>query len=162
MTAPFWWSNEGLEESEPCVRQRGCASWARQAAVPYARGAVQAARIKQHLHLQLLCGAPIKTLLCGAPIKTCKTASPVCARQADFHYARGAVQTAFKGYVRSRDYCTSPRQVVDMCLAVIRCAVENGAFVHVNNYVSKASPRVADIAAGDFARWSITGGDQFP
>ena len=31
-------------------------------------------------------------------------------------------------------------QVVDMCLAVIRCAVENGTFVHVNNYVSKASP----------------------
>ena len=25
-----------------------------------------------------------------------------------------------------------------MCLAVIRCAVENNAFVHVNNYVSKA------------------------
>ena len=29
-------------------------------------------------------------------------------------------------------------QVTDMCLAVIRCAVENNAFVHVNNYVSKA------------------------
>ncbi|KAK9832518.1 hypothetical protein WJX81_004497 [Elliptochloris bilobata] len=57
---------------------------------------------------------------------------------ADFHYARGAVQSAFKCYVRSRDYCTSPRQVTDMCLAVIRCAVENSAFVHVNNYVSKA------------------------
>jgi COP9 signalosome complex subunit 1 len=48
------------------------------------------------------------------------------------------VPAAFKGYVRSRDYCTSPRQVVDMCLAVIRCAVENGGFVHVSNYVSKA------------------------
>jgi len=60
------------------------------------------------------------------------------AAQADFHYARGAVPAAFKGYVRSRDYCTSPRQVVDMCLAVIRCAVENGGFVHVSNYVSKA------------------------
>lgn len=34
--------------------------------------------------------------------------------QADFHYARGAIQAAFKCYVRSRDYCTSPRQVAPL------------------------------------------------
>ena len=36
--------------------------------------------------------------------------------QADFHYARGAIQAAFKCYVRSRDYCTSPRQVAPLGL----------------------------------------------
>ena len=38
--------------------------------------------------------------------------------QADFHYARGAIQAAFKCYVRSRDYCTSPRQVAPLGLGL--------------------------------------------
>jgi COP9 signalosome complex subunit 1 len=40
--------------------------------------------------------------------------------------------------VRTRDYCTTPRHVLAMCLNVIRCAVEMGNFLHVANYVAKA------------------------
>ncbi|EFJ45720.1 hypothetical protein VOLCADRAFT_63341 [Volvox carteri f. nagariensis] len=56
----------------------------------------------------------------------------------DWAYDRGDLQTAFKCYVRTRDYCTTSRHVVAMCLAVIRTALELGNFVHVANYIGKA------------------------
>ncbi|GFR53055.1 hypothetical protein Agub_g15730, partial [Astrephomene gubernaculifera] len=56
----------------------------------------------------------------------------------DWAYERGDLQTAFKCYVRTRDYCTTSRHVISMCLAVIRTAIELGNWVHVANYVSKA------------------------
>ncbi|KAG2424834.1 hypothetical protein HXX76_014255 [Chlamydomonas incerta] len=56
----------------------------------------------------------------------------------DWAYERGDLQMAFKCYVRTRDYCTTSRHVVAMCLAVIRTALELGNFVHVANYVGKA------------------------
>lgn len=40
--------------------------------------------------------------------------------------------------MRSRDYCTTSRHVVSMCLSVVRTALELGNFVHVANYVAKA------------------------
>ena len=48
------------------------------------------------------------------------------------------LQNAFKCYTRSRDYCTTPKHIVSMCLSVIRVAVEMGNFMHVANHVSKA------------------------
>ena len=33
------------------------------------------------------------------------------------------MQSAFKSYVRTRDYCTTPKHITDMCLAVIKCAI---------------------------------------
>lgn len=56
----------------------------------------------------------------------------------DFFYERGDLQAAFKCYVRTRDYCTTPRHVVAMCLNVIRVSVESENFAHVQNYVQKA------------------------
>ena len=51
---------------------------------------------------------------------------------------------------RPADEAFGCRQVTDMCLAVIRCAVENNAFVHVNNYVSKARAQLR--GSGIFSR----------
>ncbi|KXZ46324.1 hypothetical protein GPECTOR_45g94 [Gonium pectorale] len=67
----------------------------------------------------------------------------------DWAYGRGDLQTAFKCYVRSRDYCTSSRHVLAMCHNVVRTAIELGNFVHVANYVSKAesTPDVGSEAA---------------
>ena len=48
------------------------------------------------------------------------------------------MQSAFKSYVRTRDYCTTSKQVVNMCLAVIKCAIELGNFTHVSAYMAKA------------------------
>jgi len=48
------------------------------------------------------------------------------------------VQSAFKNYVRSRDYCSTPQQVVALCLSVIQASLELSSFTtHVQNYVQK-------------------------
>jgi COP9 signalosome complex subunit 1 len=64
----------------------------------------------------------------------------------DFHYGRGDLQHAFKCYVRTRDYCTTSKHIISMCLNVILVSIELGHFVHVSNYVSKAdqTPDVQD------------------
>jgi hypothetical protein len=49
-----------------------------------------------------------------------------------------ALQNAFKSYVRTRDYCTTPKHIITMCLNAVRVAVEMNNFMHVSNYVSKA------------------------
>ncbi|GAX78667.1 hypothetical protein CEUSTIGMA_g6105.t1 [Chlamydomonas eustigma] len=56
----------------------------------------------------------------------------------DLLYERGDLQGAFKCFVRSRDYCTTSRHVVSMCLSSIRVAVEMANWMHVQNYVAKA------------------------
>jgi len=56
----------------------------------------------------------------------------------DFHYERGDLQMAFKCYVRTRDYCTTSKHVLSMCLNVIKVSIEMGNFVHANNYIQKA------------------------
>uniref|UniRef100_A0A7I4EGU5 26S proteasome regulatory subunit Rpn7 N-terminal domain-containing protein n=1 Tax=Physcomitrium patens TaxID=3218 RepID=A0A7I4EGU5_PHYPA len=64
----------------------------------------------------------------------------------DFHYSRGDLQQAFQCYVRTRDYCTTSKHIIAMCLNVILVSIELGHFVHVSNYVSKAdqTPDVQD------------------
>ena len=56
----------------------------------------------------------------------------------DFHYERGEFNTALKCYVRTRDYCTTSKHIIAMCLNVIRASVAMGNFTHVANYISKA------------------------
>lgn len=48
------------------------------------------------------------------------------------------LQNAFKSYIRMRDYCATSKQIVTMCLDVIRTGFELGNHVHVNNYIQKA------------------------
>lgn len=57
---------------------------------------------------------------------------------ADFYYAHGQLGDAFKNYVRTRDYCTTSKHIIQMCLNVILVSIELGQFMHVSNYVSKA------------------------
>lgn len=40
--------------------------------------------------------------------------------------------------MRTRDYCTSPKHIMTMCLNAVRVAVEMNNFMHVTNYVGKA------------------------
>ena len=56
----------------------------------------------------------------------------------EHHYERGDLQAAFKCFVRPRDYCTSSKHLVGMCLSVVRVSLELGSFLHVANYVQKA------------------------
>ncbi|KAL6954615.1 COP9/signalosome complex subunit Csn1 [Sarracenia purpurea var. burkii] len=56
----------------------------------------------------------------------------------DFYYAHGALGDAFKNYIRTRDYCTTSKHVIHMCLNAILVSIEMGQFTHVSSYVGKA------------------------
>ena len=45
----------------------------------------------------------------------------------DFHYERGDFNAALKCYVRTRDYCTTSKHIINMCLYVIRASIQMGA-----------------------------------
>jgi len=64
----------------------------------------------------------------------------------DFHYDRGDLNSALRSYVRTRDYCTTAKHVIQMCLNVIKVSIEMGNFAHVINYVNKAeaTPDLSD------------------
>jgi len=56
----------------------------------------------------------------------------------DFHYERGDFNAALKCFVRTRDYCTTSKHIVAMCLNVIKASIQMGNFTHVANYITKA------------------------
>ncbi|KAK9749345.1 hypothetical protein RND81_02G119500 [Saponaria officinalis] len=56
----------------------------------------------------------------------------------DFFYAHGQLGDAFKNYIRTRDYCTTAKHIVNMCLNAILVSIELGQFTHVTSYTSKA------------------------
>ncbi|KAG0221793.1 hypothetical protein BGX31_009556 [Mortierella sp. GBA43] len=61
------------------------------------------------------------------------------------YYACGDLTSAHRAYSRTRDYCTTSKHVVEMCLNVIKVSIELGNFPHVMTFVVKAesSPEVA-------------------
>ncbi|CAG9462452.1 unnamed protein product [Pedinophyceae sp. YPF-701] len=69
---------------------------------------------------------------------------------ADFYYNRGGpdnLNEAFRSYVRTRDYCSSNRHTIAMCLNIVRVAIEVQNWVHVLNYAQKAlqTPQNDDV-----------------
>lgn len=56
----------------------------------------------------------------------------------DYYYQRGDLNNALKCYTRTRDYCTSPKHVIQMCTNVIKVSIELGNYSYVLNYTSKA------------------------
>ena len=70
----------------------------------------------------------------------------------DFFYSRGDLQTAFKHYVRTRDYCATSKHIVSMCLNAIHIGLEMKNFDHVNNFITKAeqTPDVNGMPSATF------------
>lgn len=64
---------------------------------------------------------------------------------AEHFYAVGDLQAAFRTFVRSRDYCSTPKHTITMCLNVLKVAAEMPSWVHAQSYISKAEqmPEVA-------------------
>ncbi|RHZ56299.1 hypothetical protein Glove_402g51 [Diversispora epigaea] len=56
----------------------------------------------------------------------------------DHYYNWGNLTNALKCYSRTRDYCTTAKHVIEMCLNVIKVSIELGNFSHVHSYVIKA------------------------
>lgn len=68
------------------------------------------------------------------------------------HYLNcGDLSNALKCYSRSRDYCTSGKHVVNMCLNVIKVSIYLQNWSHVLSYVSKAesTPEFSDVHSKD-------------
>lgn len=56
----------------------------------------------------------------------------------DHHLNCGDLPNALKCYSRARDYCTSGKHVVNMCLNVIKVSIYIENWTHVASYVTKA------------------------
>lgn len=63
----------------------------------------------------------------------------------DHYYNRGELNSALKCYVRTRDYCTTPQHIIEMCLNVIKVNIEMNNYAHVLNYVGKAEQNPQEI-----------------
>ncbi|KAL1498555.1 hypothetical protein AB1Y20_013874 [Prymnesium parvum] len=63
---------------------------------------------------------------------------------AEFYFERGDFQNAFKCFVRTRDYCTTAKHVIAMCLGVIRVSIHMENFTNVSAYVGKAETTPAE------------------
>jgi len=64
----------------------------------------------------------------------------------DFFYHRGDLANALKRYAHSRDYCTTSKHIIHLCLNVIKVSLEMNNYSHVATYVGKAeqTPDVND------------------
>jgi COP9 signalosome complex subunit 1 len=56
----------------------------------------------------------------------------------EFFYEKGDLNAALKCYIRTRDYCTTSKHIITMCLNVIKVSIELENYMHVLNYVQKA------------------------
>ncbi|KAA8495345.1 COP9 signalosome complex subunit 1 [Porphyridium purpureum] len=56
----------------------------------------------------------------------------------DFFVRRGLLELALRNYIKTRDYCVTSKHIVQMCLNVIRVAMEMREFSVVENYVQRA------------------------
>ncbi|KAG7155570.1 COP9 signalosome complex subunit 1-like [Homarus americanus] len=67
----------------------------------------------------------------------------------DHYLDCGDLSNALKCYSRARDYCTSFRHIINMCLNVIKVSIYLNNWSHVLSYVSKAqaTPEVSESRA---------------
>lgn len=55
----------------------------------------------------------------------------------NFHYDRGNLDSALKCHIRSKDYCTASKHILNMCIRVITVAIETKNYTLVNQFVTK-------------------------
>ncbi|XP_072029578.1 COP9 signalosome complex subunit 1-like isoform X3 [Amphiura filiformis] len=69
----------------------------------------------------------------------------------DHYLDQGDLSNALKCYSRSRDYCTSAKHVVNMCLNVIKVSIHLQNWSHVLSYVNKAeaTPEISEKESKD-------------
>ena len=44
----------------------------------------------------------------------------------EFYFERGDFQNAIKSFVRTRDYCTTSKHIIAMCISVIKVSIHMG------------------------------------
>nr|CCA15119.1 COP9 signalosome complex subunit 1 putative [Albugo laibachii Nc14] len=55
----------------------------------------------------------------------------------EFYYHLGDLPSALKSFAQARDYCTTDKHNIEMCLNVIKVALHLQNYIHVTNYVMK-------------------------
>jgi len=76
----------------------------------------------------------------------------------DHHYATGNLTTALKQYQRCRDFSTASKHVIDMCINVIKVAIDLDNWVLVLSYVNKAQTSLEDKAGKTASRLNCYAG----
>ncbi|KAJ3105461.1 cop9 signalosome complex subunit [Phlyctochytrium planicorne] len=56
----------------------------------------------------------------------------------DLHFQAGDFQNALKCYSKTRDYCTTSKHMVDMCMNIIKVSCNMSNANHIQNYAAKA------------------------
>ncbi|KAG8181259.1 hypothetical protein JTE90_013030 [Oedothorax gibbosus] len=76
----------------------------------------------------------------------------------DHYLDCGDLSNALKCYSRARDYCTSGKHVINMCLNVIKVSVYLQNWSHVLTYVNKAeaTPEVSEVNGKDSNQIVVT------
>lgn len=76
----------------------------------------------------------------------------------DHYLSCGELANALKCYSRARDYCTSGRHVVNMCLNVVKVSIYLQNWSHVLSYVSKAecTPEFSETQKSDQNQGTLT------
>lgn len=65
----------------------------------------------------------------------------------DWHARRGEPQAALRSFLRARDYCSTPRDVAEVCLRAASTAAAAGSWAHVSSYASRAASAAATAPA---------------
>ncbi|TYZ59285.1 hypothetical protein PybrP1_006561 [[Pythium] brassicae (nom. inval.)] len=55
----------------------------------------------------------------------------------EFYYELGDLPLALKSFAQARDYCTTDKHVIEMCLNVSKVGLHMRNFAHVTNYLTK-------------------------
>eukprot|EP01132_Coremiostelium_polycephalum_P005328 gene5328-6644_t len=75
----------------------------------------------------------------------------------EFYFKIGDVSNALKCFVRTRDYCTTSKHILTMCLNIIKVGIEMENYVHVVNYITKAE-QTPDLDNASIAKLRIATG----
>ncbi|KAI9204230.1 putative cop9 signalosome complex subunit [Polychytrium aggregatum] len=59
-------------------------------------------------------------------------------------YECGDLVGALRNYNKTRDYCTTAKHIIEMCMNVIKVCIELGSYSHIPSYIAKAEA-VPDI-----------------
>ncbi|KAI7889904.1 26S proteasome subunit RPN7-domain-containing protein [Mucor mucedo] len=65
----------------------------------------------------------------------------------DYYYKKGDLPAAMKNYIRTRDYCATSQNIIDMCFNTIKVYLDDSNFSHVvQTYISRAesTPNITD------------------
>ncbi|EDV27721.1 uncharacterized protein TRIADDRAFT_53707 [Trichoplax adhaerens] len=69
----------------------------------------------------------------------------------DHQLSCGEISLSLQSFIRARDYCTSPRHIINMCISVIKTSIQQKSWTNVLSYASKAEsiPELEDICKTD-------------